>query len=220
MRLLFASFVCLASALLVSAAENVTGTDSLAGASREAVAGRTDAALKILDDAEKRGDSSGLLLAKRGCIHLEQGKTEEALSDFHTAHEKDPTLYLPRLRLGDVYFRQKKWDEARAAYLELMGDTNVLVLNERLRYGILMTHLAAKDDDGAKPAFDRVVFPTETPAYYYAQAAWAFAHGSQKAGEKWMKTADGIFDASQTAWFARPLFDLGWIKTKPPIVLD
>ena len=37
---------------------------------------------------------------------------------------------------------------------------------------------------------------------------------------KWMKTAEKIFDEKQTAWFARPLYDFGWIKTKPPIVLD
>ncbi len=37
--------------------------------------------------------------------------------------------------------RQKKWEEARTIYSEMAKETNVLILSERLRYAVLLTHL-------------------------------------------------------------------------------
>ena len=220
MRALIAVFAFLASALLATAEEKIPSADPLTVASREMLAGRPEAALAALAVGEKDGALDGKTLSLRGSIRLEQGKFEEAIADFRAAREKDMTMPSPRIHLGDAFLRQKKWEEARAAYAEVLRVTNMIILSERLSYGILLTHLAEKNEAEAKTALERVVFPTESPAYYYAQAAWAFAHDNNKAGVKWLKTADKIFDEKQTAWFARPLYDFGWIKTKPPLVLD
>ena len=220
MRALIAVFAFLASALLVTAEEKIPSADPLTVASREMLAGRPEAALAALAVGEKDGALDGKTLSLRGSIRLEQGKFEEAIADFRAAREKDMTMPSPRIHLGDAFLRQKKWEEARAAYAEVLRVTNMIILSERLSYGILLTHLAEKNEAEAKTALERVVFPTESPAYYYAQAAWAFAHDNNKAGVKWLKTADKIFDEKQIAWFARPLYDFGWIKTKPPLVLD
>jgi len=220
MRALIAMFLLSSVAGLAAAEPNVAGEDLLGDAKTAAQSGRPDAAQAALNELDKRGTPSALALDLRGSIYLEQGKYDEAMKAFRAAQELDHAIYLPRLHVGDTALRQQKWTEARAAYELAMKSTNILVLSERLRYAILITYLGAKDDAGAKAALTRVVFPTETPAYYYAQAAWAFAHGDSKAGVKWMKTAEGIFDAKKSAWFARPLYDLGWIKTKPPLALD
>lgn len=220
MRALIAVFAFLASALLVTAEEKIPSADPLTVASREMLAGRPEAALAALAVGEKDGVLDGKTLSLRGSIRLEQGKFEEAIADFRAAREKDLTMPSPRIHLGDAFLRQKKWEEARAAYAEVLRVTNMIILSERLSYGILLTHLAEKNEAEARTALERIAFPTESPAYYYAQAAWAFAHDNNKAGVKWLKTADKIFDDKQTAWFARPLYDLGWIKTKPPLVLD
>ena len=101
-----------------------------------------------------------------------------------------------------------------------MKETKSFFSNERLRYGVLIASLGAKDDEGSRIAFEKLPFPTESAAYYYAQAAWAYAHGAKSDGDKWIRRAEEIFPAKSTAWFARPLFDSGWIKTKPPLVAD
>lgn len=219
MRALIATIVCLAT-ILSAGGEQKIGADPMADATSEARAGHFDAALAALDGAEKKGVSESAVLSLRGVIHLEQGKLDEAVAELRTAHEKDPALAGPRFHLGDALLRQKKWEEARKIYSEMARETNILILSERLRYALLLTYLGPKDDAGAKTALESVVFPTESAAYYYAQAAWALAHDNKSAAEKWIKTADKMFDESKTAWFARPLFDFGWIKNKPPISLD
>jgi len=220
MRLLIAIFLGLMAPSLFAAEPNVAGVDPLENAKREFRSGRMEAALAALDQIEKDGASTGLALDLRGCIYLEWEKPEEAGIAFRAAQEKDPSLYAPQLHLGDVFLRQRKWEEARAAYGTVIKRTNILILDERLRYAVLLTYLGAKDDAGGQAALERLVFPTESAAYYYGQAAWAYAQGNKKAGLKWTATADKIFDAQDTAWFARPLYDLGWIKTKPSPVLD
>jgi hypothetical protein len=79
----------------------------------------------------------------------------------------------------------------------------------------LLTYLGEKDEAAAKETFEQITFPTESPAYYYAQAAWAFAHGKERDAEKWLKSAAKVYDVATTSWFAQPLYDFGWIKSKP-----
>ena len=201
-------------------AQQRAGADPIEAAKREYQQGDLDAALAILDNVDKSGSATAQSLDLRGSILLEQRKLDGALAAFRAAHEADPALFAPRLHIGDALLRQQKWEEARAAYDVVMRETNILISHEKLRFAVLMTYLGAGDKAGGQVAFERVTFPTETPAYYYAQAALAFAEGHKREGDKWMRTAADIFDAKTTAWFARPFFELGWIKNKPPLTTE
>ena len=220
------SFAALSAALLVAVAVSTAvaqpraGTDPVDAARREFQQGNFDTALAILEKFEKSASARAQSLDLRGSILMEQRKLGEALTMFKAAHAADPALFAPRLHIGDAFLRQQEWAEARAAYEKVMQETNILISHEKLRFGVLMTYLGAGDKAGGQAAFDRITFPTETPAYYYAQAAWAFGNGDKREAEKWMRSAADIFDAKMTAWFARPFFELGWIKTKPPPVTE
>ena len=213
---LFLSFATIASA--AGQQQPPAGVDPLEPARREFQQGNFDAALAALDRVPDEPGMKVKVLDFRGTIFLEQKKVDEALAAFKAAHEAEPSFYLPHIHIGDAYLRQGNWAEARKVYEQVAGLSNVLMVLERLRYAILLTYLGEKNDTGAKDALDRIAFPTETPAYYYAQAAWAFSHGSKKPAEKWMKAAAEIFNEKDTAWFARPLHELGWLKRKPPLV--
>lgn len=201
-------------------AQQRAGRDPVDAAKREFHQGDFEAALATLDELDKSGTSRAQALDLRGSILLEQKKLDDALAAFRSAHETDRALFAPRLHIGDALLRQQKWEEARAAYDVVMQETNILISHEKLRFAALLTHLGAGDKAGAESALERITFPTETAAYYYAQAAWAFANGNKREGEKWMRTAADIFDERTTAWFARPFFELGWIKKKPPLATE
>jgi len=195
------------------------GVDPLAVAARDFEERRFDPALALLAEAVKQ-DAPARALDLRGCIYMEQGKWSEAMESFKAAEQADPKFFPPRHHYADALLRQGKWQEARELYVALMKQTNILMSNERLRYGVLIANLAGKDEENAAIALGRLTFPTESAAYYYSQAAWAFAHGKKSAAEKWLSTAKEIFTPKQTAWFARPLHDLGWMKEKPPLVAE
>ncbi len=212
----------LLAALPVARAEEAPrlGGGTLEAVKREAQNGKLNEALAALDELDKAHKPTPESLDLRGCIYLEQEKFDDAKKAFGAAHTANDALFLPRLHLGDVLFRQKKFDEARELYERLDRETSILTSSERLRYGVLLARMGAHEEADAQRAFERIKFPTETPAYYYAQAAWQFAHARKGDAQKWLNTADQIFDANSTVWFARLLYDLGWIKKKPMIAVD
>ncbi|MDQ6940090.1 MAG: tetratricopeptide repeat protein [Verrucomicrobiota bacterium] len=200
--------------LPISIVAQTTGVDTVASARRDLFDGKYDAALATLDGAEKRGLTSGKLTELRGYIFLEQGKFDDAIKAFEAAKAQDKLTY-NRLHIGDVLARQGKWEEARAAYQTGLKETDILTTNERLRFGVFIADLGLKDEEQARQALDAIMFPTESATYYYAQAAWAFAHGSKREGDDWVKRARDLFAGKSTDWFERHLYDFGWLKSKP-----
>jgi tetratricopeptide (TPR) repeat protein len=178
--------------------------------------GHFDSALTKLDQRDRTEEANGEALDLRGAIALEQGKFSAAAHAFQEAHKLAPELFAPRLHLGDLYLREKKYGEAREVFQRLASETNILISNERVRYGLLLVALATHQESAAKAALENIKFPTETPAYYFAQAASDFSHGNERSAKKWIATASEIFEPQSLAWFARPLYDLGWLKDKPP----
>jgi tetratricopeptide (TPR) repeat protein len=211
-------------AWLVLIAPSVAGADEtpsrsaslLENAKNDFGAGNFDGALALLDQIDKAEKANADALDLRGVIYFEQGKFEEAKKAFRAANESNPARFLPRLHLGDVLLREKKFTEARDIYETLMRETKVQVSNEKLRYAVLLTYLFARDELHARTALERIKFPTESPAYYYAQAAWEFAHARPKEARPWITAAHRMFDPKASAWFGQPLYDFGWLKEKPP----
>jgi hypothetical protein len=199
MRSLLAAALFFLAASVWAAEQKATGINALEAGKREFQQRNFDSALTIFNDSEKRGDATSQSFILKGRIYAEQQKYEEAASAFDAAYKLEPASFA-RLYLADMFVAQKKWQEARAIYESAMKETNILVSNERLRYGVLISSLGAKDDEGARVAFEKLPFPTETAAYYYAQAAWAFAHGAKGDGDKWLRRGDEIFPAKSTAW--------------------
>ncbi len=103
---------------------------------------RLDSALTKLDEHDKVKGKSGDALDLRGAIALEQGNFDAARKAFTEAHQLEPNLFAPRLHLGDLALREKKYAEAGAIYQLLLRETNVLISNERSRYGLLIVALA------------------------------------------------------------------------------
>jgi tetratricopeptide (TPR) repeat protein len=172
-----------------------------------------------LDRFEKSKGPTAESFDLRGCIYMEQGNFDGAAQAFEAAHSAGPSLFTPRLHAGDLFLRQKQYAQARSVYESLLKETKILMSLERLRFAILITYLGEHDESHARSTFDKIAFPTESPAYYYAQAAWAFAHAKNSEAQNWIKSASKIFSQGMIAWFARPLYDLGWIKKKPPLSL-
>jgi len=185
-------------------------------AKRHFAAGNFDDALAQLNKigpAEKQNSDA---LDLRGMIYRQQDKLEEAKKAFQAATESDPSRIAPRLHLGDLLVREKKFADARDIYEKLLRETTFQIPSEKLRYGIFLSYLLAEDEANARRALERIKFPTESPAYYYAQAAWEFAHKKEGEARRWIQAARRIFDPEASAWFAQPLYDAGWIKEKPP----
>jgi tetratricopeptide (TPR) repeat protein len=216
---LFIALICFAGGLVLAGEKSSVGDNSLEVAQQNFQVENFAATHAALDRFEKTDRPTAESLDLRGCAYMEQGKFDEAAKAFEAAHNASPGVFTPRIHAGDLLLRQKKFSEARDIYETLLKEKNVLVSNERLRFGVLMTYLGEHNEQSAQNSLQRIGFPTQTPAYYYAQAAWGFAHGKDGEAKKWINAAGKIFDVNAIPWFAYPLYEFGWIKKKPPATL-
>ena len=214
MRFLIA-LIFFVSGFVLAGEKPAVGENSLEVARQSFQAENFSATHAALDRFEKTNKPTAESLDLRGCAYMEQGKFDEAAKAFEAAHNASSAAFAPRIHAGDLLLRQKKFPEARDIYETLLKEKNILISNERLRFGVLMTYLGEHNEQGAQNALQRIGFPTQTPAYYYAQAAWGFAHGKDGEAKKWISAAAKIFDSNAIPWFAYPLYELGWIKKKP-----
>src|SRR3712207_4986130 len=56
-------------------------------------------------------------------------------------------------------------------------------------------------------------FTGDTPALYYAQAAWEFKHNNAPKANDWVTSARKIYPPALNGVFADAFFDLGWLQT-------
>jgi Tfp pilus assembly protein PilF len=215
-----ASFLILLALLLFLPSASAALTSDLGAAARAYQQEKFDEAHAALDRFEKSSAPTAESLDLRGCIYLEQRKFGDAQKTFEVAHAADPDVFAPRLHSADLLLRQRKFAAARSAYQVLLKETNVMMANERLRFAVLLTYMGERDEASARQALDAIAFPTETPAYYLAQASWAFAHEKRSEGEEWVKKTKQVYEPEATAWFTRHMYELGWLKNKPPLSIS
>ena len=207
-------------ASLLSGQKQFSAPGDLAAAKQSYLSGKFDQALAELDQFNKASGATVQSLDLQGCVYMEQGKLAKAEDAFQSAHLSNFDAFSPRIHFADVMLREKKFADARSEYEKLIGLTKTAIWLEYLRFGVLLTYLGEHDQAGTQKALQAIVFPTETPAYYYAQAASAFSRGNNSEARKWLNTARKIFDATKTGWFDRALYQFGWLKDRPAPSID
>jgi pentatricopeptide repeat protein len=195
--------------------------DPVERAARAYEEGDLDQALAMLDELAKDGSTQSVQAHDlRGCIYMEQQRYDEAISAFKAAHSADANFFPTRIHHADALLRQGKWEEARDMYTNLMRETRILGMNERLRFGLLIANLVGKDEAAAKRRSTGSFSNGDRALTTSGRQRGRFAHNDKRAAGKWLKDRDEIFKPKQSAWFTRSLHDRGWLKEKPPLVAE
>ena len=133
---------------------------------------------------------------------------------FDNALEADPQLQEARLNLARIPFKQGDYGSARKELESLLaassGGKRQSRREQLIRYQIFLTLLRENREGAAQKAMEDFKMTDESPALYYAQAAWAYQHGNPTQGDDWIANANNLFSAEMNRDFVRPLKDLGW----------
>lgn len=170
------------------------------------------ATLKAVDAAEAISPPNPLTLNTRGAALIEQKRFAEGEAYCRKALEIDPKFYPARFNLCEVPLVQKRYTDARQMFQKLLDENPK---DELVQYRILLTWLLEKNDAEARRVLDAIPFPGNTPAYYYGNAAWEFAHGNAAEAKKWVMRGNWVFKSEITTNFAQPFIEIGWLKEIP-----
>jgi len=168
-------------------------------------------ALKKLDLADQVAPNIPDTWSTRGAIYAEQKHYDEAEIAFEKAAKLNPGDFWPPYDLASLLLLQKKYADAADAFAKL----EVYAGHEELvQFKIVFADLLAGKPDAAKPVLDKMKFPADTPAYYYAHAAWDLTHNDAKQGMYWSNTGLKTFSLPECLPFYDELATEHWLPMR------
>jgi Flp pilus assembly protein TadD len=222
-----------ASLPLMTAAERTEKTKAFARSkfeqSQQAFRQRDFAtALKLADEADKADPNQPATLNLRGEILMQQGQFDDAEATLKKAARLDPKLRDAQYNLAQIPFKKKEYAKARDRFETLYkripgGDKNQAA--ELIKFKIYMTLLMEGKESRAHSMMEEFQFTGDTPALYYAQAAWEYKHNNAQKAEDWTNSANKIYSPALNGVFADAFYDVGWLQkpagtTAPAVAFD
>ena len=218
---------------LMTAAERSEKTKAVARSkfeqSQQALRQRDFAtALKLVDEADQADPNQPATLNLRGEILMQQQQFDQAEAAFKKAAKLDPKFREAQYNLAQIPFKKKDYAKARERFEALYkrtpgGDKNQAA--ELIKFKIYMTLLLEGKESRAHAMMEEFQFTGDTPALYYAQAAWEYKHNNAEKAADWAGSANKIYSPALNSVFADAFYDVGWIQrpegsTAPALAFD
>ena len=173
-------------------------------------------ASKFVDEAIAADPNQAPMLNLRGEILMEQKQFDEAEAVFKKVAKIDPKFREAQYNLAQIPFKKKDYGKARDRFEELAGKTpggDKTEAAQMIKFKIFMTYLLEGKDSRAQKLMEQFQFTGDTPALYYAQAAWEFKHNNPNKANDWIASARKIYSSSLNGVFADAFYDVGWLET-------
>src|SRR5205814_6075898 len=174
------------------------------------------AAGKLVDEADQANPNQPTTFNLRGEILMEQKQFDEAEAAFKRAAKLDPKFREAQYNLAQIPFKNKDYAKARERFEALYdrtpgGDKNQAA--ELIKFKIYMTLLLEGKESRAQAIMEQFQFTGDTPALYYAQAAWEFKHNNPEKAADWTASAKRIYSPALNSVFADVFYDVGWVQS-------
>ena len=218
---------------LMTAAERTEKTKAAARSkfeqSQQALRQRDFAtALKLVDQADQADPNQPSTLNLRGEILMQQQQFDQAEAAFKKAAKLDPKFREAQYNLAQIPFKKKDYAKAQERFETLYkrtpgGDKNQAA--ELIKFKIYMTLLLQGKESRAHSMMEEFQFTGDTPALYYAQAAWEYKHNNPEKAADWTGSANKIYSPALNSVFADAFYDVGWMQrpegsTAPALAFD
>jgi Flp pilus assembly protein TadD len=172
-------------------------------------------ALKLIDEADQTDPNKPAILNLRGEILMQQQQFDQAEAAFKKAARLDPKLREAQYNLAQLPFKKKDYAKAQERFEALYnripgGDKNQAA--ELIKFKIYMTLLLQGKESRAHAMMEEFQFTGDTPALYYAQAAWEYKHNNSEKAADWTSSANKIYSPALNTVFADAFYDVGWMQ--------
>lgn len=173
------------------------------------------AARKLIEEADVATPNQAPILNLLGDVLLEQKDFDGAETSFKNALKADPKSRDAQYNLAQVPFKRKEYSKARDRFEALLaaipgGEKNQDA--QRVKFKVYLTLLLEGKDARAQKLMEQFQFTGDTPALYYAQAAWEFKHNNPNKANDWIVSARKIYSAPLNREYAESFYDLGWAQ--------
>ncbi|HKP92937.1 MAG TPA: tetratricopeptide repeat protein [Chthoniobacterales bacterium] len=180
------------------------------------------AAKRLIDEADAADPNQPATINLRGEILLAQKDFDGAENAFKQAAKIDPKFREAQYNLAQIPFKKKEYTKARDRFEALFtntpapgGDKNQAA--QIIKFKIYLTLLLEGKDARAQKMMEQFQFTGDTPALYYAQAAWEFKHNNTAKANDWIVSARKIYSPALNLVFADSFYDVGWLQPQQQV---
>lgn len=176
---------------------------------------RIQEALERIFEAEAiYADYHGLQNLK-GAAYTKVRDFEKATQCFKRTLELNPNSMEAKFNLAEMSFVEKQYEQALADFNQLLKDNPRFPAQTRnlLLYKIYLSTLLLDRDAEAEKMLAGFNYMSDTPEYYYANAAKQFHAKDDEGAREWLKSASRIYDKGLQDLFIDSLVEVGWIQT-------
>jgi Flp pilus assembly protein TadD len=175
------------------------------------------AAKRLIDEADAADPNQPATLNLKGEILLAQKDFDGAENTFKQAAKIDPKFREAQYNLAQIPFKKKEYTKARDRFEALFNNTPVTggdknQASQIIKFKIFLTLLLEGKDSRAQKMMEQFQFTGDTPALYYAQAAWEFKHSNTAKAKDWIDSAKKIYSPALNLVFADSFYDVGWLQ--------
>ena len=147
--------------------------------------------------AEKIYDRNPGILNLRGACYVEFRNFDKALEAFNVALEIQKGDFNVRFNIAEIKFVSKKYQESLAdldeLFKEASGNPKFANMIPLIKFKSLLCKLKLNDPEGAKALLADTDFLSDSPIYYYGNAALEYSADNSTEAEKWLARARRIF---------------------------
>ncbi|MFM7182378.1 MAG: tetratricopeptide repeat protein [Verrucomicrobiales bacterium] len=174
---------------------------------------RVPEALQKLIDAESIAPIHPVVLNLKGSCLVQIRDFDRALLYFEKAAKLYPTFWQSHFNRAEMFFVQKKWEEAEKQFRELLkqGDAIDATTRKLMEYKVMLCLIKQQKFDDATPLINRYDIYDDAPIYYYSMAALHFEKKENKEAEEWVTNARAIYDAQLYSIYEDSLTEIGWL---------
>jgi Flp pilus assembly protein TadD len=177
------------------------------------------AARRLVDEADAANPNQAAITNLRGEILMAQKDFGGAEVAFRQAAKQDPKMAEPQYNLAQIPFKKKEYTKARDRFEALFGATTATGGDKNqtaqiIKFKIYLTLLLEGKDSRAQKMMEQFQFTGDTPALYYAQAAWEFKHNNAAKANDWIVSARKIYSPALNFVFVDSFYDLGWLQNQ------
>src|SRR3954462_2911902 len=175
------------------------------------------AAKRLIDEADAADPNQPATLNLKGERLLAQKDFDGAENAFKQAAKIDPKFREAQYNLAQIPFKKKEYTKARERFEALFsatpaagGDNNQA--SQIIKFKIYRRLLLEGKDSRGQKMMEQFQFTGDTPALYYAQAAWEFKHNNAAKAKDWIDSARKIYSPALNLVFADSFYDVGWLQ--------
>lgn len=174
---------------------------------------RVPEALQKLTDAEALWPEHPNLLNLKGAALVNIRDFERALPYFEKAAKLYPEFWQSHFNRAEMFFVQKKWEEAEKLFRDLLKREDAIDGSTRklVDFKIMLCLIKRQKFDEATEMINKYDIYDDAPIHYYALAALHFEKGERKQAEEWVTNARAVYEQQINAIYEDSLTELGWL---------